>query len=148
MTKRHPASNEQKAARQEQESIHARHRPDELPPDVRGPAGSGGGDIHAAGAPLGGSAVGGLGGTNVGDGDPENADIDAAGGGGNFDPSLEADEEPGYSGQSGGAVGGTPANKRASGGHVPHQVAPHLGREHDRARPKIAQVTRPSPKEK
>lgn len=99
--------------------ISARHRPDEVPPNQRGPAGSAGGDIHAAGSPLGGSAIGGLGGTNFGDGDPDNADIDAAAGSGSFDRQFDADEEPGYSGHAGGAVGGTPANKRASGGQPP-----------------------------
>lgn len=104
--------------------ISARHRPDEVPPNRRGPAGSAGGDIHAAGSPLGGSAVGGLGGTNFGDGDPDNADIDAANGSGNFERQLDADEEPAYAGRAGGAVGGSPANKRVSGGKPPRRFEP------------------------
>ena len=106
--------------------IASRHRPDELPPNHRGAPGSAAGDRHAAGAPAGGSAVGGLAGVNVGDGDPENVDIDAAGGGGNFDRDLEIDEESAYAGRSGGAVGGTPANKRVVGGR-------------DRASPSVSQ---------
>lgn len=103
----------------EQQELSARHRPDERAPnEPAGPPGSGAGDIHAAGAPAGGSAVGGLAGTNIGDGSPENADIDAAGGSGEFDVALDADEEEGYTGISGGAVGGTPAGKRARGGRI------------------------------
>ena len=110
-------ANDQERFDQENEAeIAARHRPDELPPNHRGAPGSAAGDPHAAGAPAGGSAVGGLGGVNVGDGDPANADIDAAGGGGNFDRDLEIDDESAYAGRSGGAVGGTPANKRTVGG--------------------------------
>src|SRR5437764_595465 len=37
-------------------------------------------DIHAAGTPGGGTASGGLAGTNFGDGDPDNADAEASGG--------------------------------------------------------------------
>lgn len=96
--------------------IHSRHRDDEVPPDERGAAGSGAGDRHAAGAPMGGSAVGGLEGTNVGDGSPENANIDAAQGSDEFERRLDSDQEAAYAGKSGGAVGGTPANKRATGG--------------------------------
>jgi hypothetical protein len=108
----------------EQQELAARHRPDERAPNAPpGPPGSGAGDRHAAGAPAGGSAVGGLAGTNIGDGSPENADIDAAGGGGNFDIELEADEEA-YGGFGGGAVGGTPAGKRARGGHTHGGIAP------------------------
>jgi RNA polymerase-binding transcription factor DksA len=85
-------------------------------------------DRHAAGTPGGGTAVGGLAGTPVGDGDPSGADLEAAMGNGTFDAEVEGDQNParktaegedvpgGYAGQSGGAVGGTPANKRASGG--------------------------------
>jgi hypothetical protein len=65
---------------------------------------------------MGGSAVGGLAGTNVGHGEPENADIDAAGGGGDFERTLDAAQEQAYAGRSGGADGRTPANKRVRGG--------------------------------
>jgi hypothetical protein len=35
-------------------------------------------DVHAAGTPGGGLAAGGLAGTNIGDGDPDNADLEDA----------------------------------------------------------------------
>lgn len=99
----------------EQRDLSARHRPDERAPnDPPGRAGSGAGDIHAAGTPAGGTAVGGLAGTNVGHGDPDNADLEAAEGSGDFDARLDADGEPAQSGFSGGAVGGVPAGKRTS----------------------------------
>ena len=78
-------------------------------------------DVHAAGTPGGGSAVGGLAGTNTGDGDPDNEPLEDAMGSGNYDVAAEADEpekEDGYAGPSGGAVGGTPANKRSVGGRT------------------------------
>ncbi len=75
-------------------------------------------DIHAAGTAGGGTAEGGLAGTNIGEGDPDNADLDGAMGSGNHDIAIEEDDEPtvAYSGPAGGAVGGTPAGKRAVGG--------------------------------
>ena len=84
--------------------------------------GEGAADIHAAGTPGGGSAYGGLGGTNIGDGDPDNANLEGAMGSGvreNEEPPFEEDEEEteAFGGISGGAVGGTPANKRSRGGH-------------------------------
>lgn len=103
----------------------ARHRPDERAPNEPvGPPGSGAGDIHGAGSTGGGSAVGGLGGTNVGDGSNENADIDAAAGSGSFDVSLDSDDEEAYAGSAGGAVGGTPAGKRSRGGRTERGLAP------------------------
>lgn len=110
------ANHQQRFNEATEAEIAARHRPDELPPNHHGAPGSAAGDRHAAGAPAGGSAVGGLAGVNVGDGEPENVDIEAAGGGGTFDRDLEIDEESAYAGRSGGAVGGTPANKRVVGG--------------------------------
>jgi RNA polymerase-binding transcription factor DksA len=78
------------------------------------------GDVHAAGTPGGGTADGGLAGTNVGSGSPRGARLEEAMGSGNFDVESRADEDDeapqAYSGRSGGAVGGTPANKRARGG--------------------------------
>lgn len=72
-------------------------------------------DTHAAGTPGGGSAVGGLAGTNVGSGAPDGADLESAMGSGTFDDDdIEADL-PAEAGHTGGAVGGTPANKRATG---------------------------------
>ncbi len=80
------------------------------------------GDRHAAGTPGGGTEVGGLGGTNVGDGDPENADLEEAMATG-VDPEAHEDEPP-YSGPSGGAVGGSPAEGRSTGGTVPGGLSP------------------------
>lgn len=76
------------------------------------------GDIHAVGTAGGGTAEGGLAGTNVGEGDPNNADLEGAMGSGTHDVAIEEDDEDTvpYSGPSGGAVGGTPAGKRAVGG--------------------------------
>jgi DnaK suppressor protein len=72
------------------------------------------GDVHAAGTAGGGTPVGGLAGGNEGNGDPVVAEIDEATGSSNFDVDDErADERTPKSGFSGGAVGGTPANKRA-----------------------------------
>jgi RNA polymerase-binding transcription factor DksA len=75
-------------------------------------------DTHAAGTPGGGTAVGGLAGTTLGDGDPADAGLEHAMGSGNFDVALEGEQDDAtpYAGQSGGAVGGTPAGKRAAGG--------------------------------
>ena len=57
-------------------------------------------DIHAAGTPGGGSEYGGLAGTNVGDGSPDNVDLDDIFGPGNHD--FETEEElTGYAGLSG-----------------------------------------------
>jgi RNA polymerase-binding transcription factor DksA len=76
------------------------------------------GDVHAAGTAGGGAADGGLAGTNIGEGDPNNADLEGAMGSGNHDVAIEEDGEDTvpYSGPSGGAVGGKPAGKRAVGG--------------------------------
>ncbi len=75
-------------------------------------------DVHAAGTAGGGTAEGGLAGTNIGEGDPNNADLERAMGSGSHDVAIEEDAEDNvaYSGRSGGAVGGTPAGKRADGG--------------------------------
>ena len=72
-------------------------------------------DEHAAGEPGGGSAIGGLAGTNIGGGEPTISDLQDAAGSGEFDLD-EARDDPAdtpRSGHSGGAVGGTPARKRA-----------------------------------
>src|SRR5262249_10899419 len=84
------------------------------------------GDIHAAGTPGGGTASGGLAGTNAGDRDPANADLEDALGSGLHDTSgpEEVGGGPPYSGRAGGAVGGTPAQKRARGGHDQDPFAP------------------------
>ncbi|WP_439629858.1 TraR/DksA family transcriptional regulator [Gemmata sp.] len=83
--------------------------------------GGGPDDVHAAGTPGGGTAVGGLAGTNIGGGSPEGANLEGAMGSGNYDteePDAEdgEDQPEAQAGPSGGAVGGTPANKRARGG--------------------------------
>ncbi len=84
-----------------------------------------GADHHAAGTPGGGTALGGLAGTNVGTGEPEaeEEELEEAMGTSNFDVTIETskpeDEAEGYAGKAGGAVGGVPANKRAVGGKVP-----------------------------
>jgi hypothetical protein len=89
----------------------------------RGPAGSGGGSVHAAGTPAGGTAYGGLAGTNVGDGAPDDVELDeldeAMGAGIHDDAGGdEREDRPPYAGFSGGAVGGTPAEGRSSGGTI------------------------------
>lgn len=72
------------------------------------------GDVHAAGTAGGGTAVGGLAGGNEGYGDPVVAELDEATASGNFDVEDDrADDRTPLSGPSGGAVGGTPARKRA-----------------------------------
>jgi len=72
------------------------------------------GDIHAAGTAGGGTAVGGLAGSNEGNGEPVVVEIDDATGSGNFDVEDDrADDHTPTSGFTGGAVGGTPARKRA-----------------------------------
>ncbi len=72
------------------------------------------GDVHAAGTAGGGTAVGGLAGANEGDGDPIVSEVDEATASGQFDVDDDrADDRTPLSGPSGGAVGGTPARKRA-----------------------------------
>lgn len=78
-------------------------------------------DIQAAGTPGGGTARGGLAGTNVGRGSPRGAKLERAMGSGKYDVDSTSDEPEeettrALSGRSGGAVGGTPANKRSTGG--------------------------------
>jgi len=72
-------------------------------------------DTFAAGTAGGGTAIGGLAGTNFGDGDPDVAELQDATGSGNYDveDSRDIDQLTPLSGPSGGAVGGTPARKRA-----------------------------------
>jgi RNA polymerase-binding transcription factor DksA len=72
------------------------------------------GDVYAAGTAGGGTAVGGLAGGNEGNGDPSIAELDEATGSSNFDATDDrADDRTPQSGFTGGAVGGTPARKRA-----------------------------------
>ena len=83
-------------------------------------------DVHAAGTPGGGSEVGGLAGTTIGDGSPDGAHLEQAAGGEEVEPDDEVEEEKteAYAGTAGGAVGGSPANKRARGGKVPTGTPP------------------------
>jgi hypothetical protein len=81
-------------------------------------------DVHAAGTPGGGAASGGLAGTNKGNGDPDNVDLESALGSGILDSDGEDKEGPPYGGESGGAVGGIPADRRAKGGRQQHGLAP------------------------
>jgi len=72
------------------------------------------GDIYAAGTAGGGTAIGGLAGTNEGHGDPNVSEVQDATGSGNFDVDEDrTDPETPRSGPAGGAVGGTPARKRS-----------------------------------
>lgn len=72
------------------------------------------GDVHAAGTAGGGTAVGGLAGGNEGSGDPIIVEVEEATASGNFDVEDDRlDDRTPLSGPSGGAVGGTPARKRA-----------------------------------
>jgi RNA polymerase-binding transcription factor DksA len=80
-------------------------------------------DVHAAGTPGGGTAVGGLAGTNIGGGAPDTARLEAALATGTEAPdeTAEEDQPEAVSGPAGGAVGGTPANKRARGSRAKKQ---------------------------
>jgi RNA polymerase-binding transcription factor DksA len=72
------------------------------------------GDVHAVGTAGGGTPVGGLAGSTEGDGEPIVSELDEATASSFFD--AEDDRPDGRtprSGPSGGAVGGTPAGKRA-----------------------------------
>jgi RNA polymerase-binding transcription factor DksA len=72
------------------------------------------GDVHAAGTAGGGTAVGGLAGSNDGDGDPHVAQLDEATANGRFDVEDDrTDRRTPLAGPTGGAVGGTPARKRS-----------------------------------
>lgn len=73
-------------------------------------------DTYAAGTAGGGTAVGGLAGSNEGNGDPRISELQEATGSSRFDLDEDrvSDDEP-MSGPSGGAVGGTPARKRSTG---------------------------------
>jgi hypothetical protein len=85
---------------------------------------------EAVGTPGDGTEVGGLAGTNIDDGDPVFTNLDRAMG---SDARGEDSEEggPPYAGHSGGAVGGTPAQRRAAGGHETHGIAPQTGTPSD-----------------
>lgn len=84
-----------------------------------GPAGSPLKDHHASDGPAGGDETGGLAGSNVGDGTPLEDQFLSA-------EDLGEEDGP-YAGPGGGAVGGTPAEGRASGGHVHGGFSPGSG---------------------
>jgi len=88
-------------------------------------------DRYGAGTPGGGTELGGLAGTNSGEGDPEDEleALQAEDGSGIHPP--EADEEDAYAGFSGGAVGGTPAEDRATGGKTGGGLDPGGSRRGD-----------------
>jgi RNA polymerase-binding transcription factor DksA len=71
------------------------------------------GDIHAIGTAGGGTPVGGLAGANEGDGDPVVAELEEATASSHFDAEDDRRGQTPLAGPSGGAVGGTPAFKRA-----------------------------------
>ena len=74
-------------------------------------------DRQAIGTAGGGTEMGGLAGTNVNRGDPDNADLETATASSRPESNGRTGKRSGqpraYSGRSGGAVGGTPAGKRA-----------------------------------
>src|SRR6185437_8012854 len=112
-------------------------RPGETPD--RTPSGD-----EAAGTPGGGTEFGGLAGANIDDGDPVRAPIDRAmGSDARGDEGEEGDQA--YAGSSGGAVGGTPANARAEGGHQRHGISPGGVPPADTT---IGQDPAPSPRDK
>jgi hypothetical protein len=90
----------------------AGQRPDELLPGQN--SGPGARDIGAIGVPGGGLAAGGLGGTNAPDALPDDKKLEDAMAFGYEDTAGDEQmrDEP-QAGRSGGAVGGTPAGKRA-----------------------------------
>jgi hypothetical protein len=79
-------------------------------------------DRYAAGTPGGGTEFGGLAGSNFGDGRPEVPELNESMAGSAPEPEdVEPAEDDAYSGLRGGAVGGTPAGKRSSGGGKIHR---------------------------
>jgi hypothetical protein len=102
-------------------------RYDERDPDEpAGPTGSAGGDRHGAGQAMGGLSVGGLGGSNYGEGTTNADEADKAFGSGIQDNVGKESDGPPFAGPSGGAVGGSPAEKRAKGGHTRRGIAPGM----------------------
>jgi hypothetical protein len=77
-------------------------------------------DRHAVGTPGGGTEIGGLAGSNYGEGDAEDVeDPSEAMASGLHEPEAEVPgPQDAYAGNSGGAVGGAPAGKRSRGGRT------------------------------
>jgi RNA polymerase-binding transcription factor DksA len=102
-------------------------------------------DSHASGTAGGGTAVGGLAGTNQGHGDPEPGSIETATANSEFDREDQDQGEP-LAGSAGGATGGTPAGKRSGGGKPrrvkglqTQKVPPKSDRKKQRSPPKQEQ---------
>jgi hypothetical protein len=94
-------------------------RPDERDPDEPPAApGSATGGVHAAGMASGGMAGGGLAGANTADGSIEEPGLEDSLGSAISDDDGDTEGGPPYAGPAGGAVGGSPAEKRAKGGHA------------------------------
>src|SRR5947209_1447810 len=101
---------EQRPAEITMTDLEAKRQEEAAPPDEAALP-----DTHAAGTPGGGTAVGGLAGSNRGDGAPDEDELDRAMGSGIHDADEDdesADPAVPYAGPSGGAVGGTPAQGR------------------------------------
>ena len=83
-------------------------------------------DRHGAGTPGGGLASGGLGGTNSGEGSPEDAGNlnDPMASGVEDQGPFEEEGGPPYAGHAGGAVGGSPAEGRSTGGKTHGGITP------------------------
>lgn len=79
-------------------------------------------DRYAAGTPGGGSEYGGMAGSNEGDGSPEECELEEVMGSGIHEPEAEGDAP--YGGFTGGAVGGTPAEGRSTGGRIRGGLSP------------------------
>ncbi|WP_254512536.1 TraR/DksA family transcriptional regulator [Anatilimnocola floriformis] len=71
-------------------------------------------DIHAAGTAGGGTAVGGLAGTNIGRGEPSISDLQEATGSGDFDrvDARDEDDDAPLAARNGSAIRGAPKNQR------------------------------------
>jgi len=71
-------------------------------------------DVHAAGTAGGGTAVGGLAGTNIGHGEPSIGDLQQATGSGEFerDDARDQDDDAPLAARNGAAIRGTPKNRR------------------------------------
>jgi hypothetical protein len=105
-------------------------RPDERDPDEPpGTMPEENADRHMQGAAGGGLASGGLAGTNARDGSTDDVDIESGFGVGIDDTSGDRDfvENEPAAGQSGGAVGGTAANKRAEPTTIGRGINPASG---------------------
>ncbi|MDG3005257.1 TraR/DksA family transcriptional regulator [Paludisphaera mucosa] len=77
-------------------------------------------DVHAAGTAGGGTAIGGLAGTNIGDGDPDVGDLEDATANGDFDQAADDDHEDAPADPSPAKGGGArTGGRKAGGGRAP-----------------------------